>query len=55
VSSKIRNPVALPPGKDPGTHWIRDWVDSRAGLDAVAKRKALATAGNRTPVVQPVA
>jgi hypothetical protein len=25
--------------RTPGTHWIRGWVDPRAGLDAVAKRK----------------
>jgi hypothetical protein len=28
--------------------------EPRAGLDAVAKKKAPAPAGNRTPVVQPV-
>jgi hypothetical protein len=28
------------PGRfTPGTHWIGGWVDPRAGLDAVAKRK----------------
>jgi hypothetical protein len=26
-------------GKLPGTHWIGDWVDPRAGLDAVVKEK----------------
>jgi hypothetical protein len=25
----------------PGTHWIRGWVDLRAGLDDVEKRKIL--------------
>jgi hypothetical protein len=25
----------------PGTHWIRDWVVPRAGLDAMRKRKIL--------------
>jgi hypothetical protein len=30
-------------------------VDPRADLDAVKKRKYLASAGNRTPAVQPVA
>jgi hypothetical protein len=29
------------PGKNPGTHWIGGWVDPRAGLDVVAKRKVL--------------
>jgi hypothetical protein len=35
-------------GKNPGIHWIRGWVDPRAGLDAVVKRKI-------PPVIQPVA
>jgi hypothetical protein len=26
-------------GKSPGTHWIQGWVDTRAGLDDVEKRK----------------
>jgi hypothetical protein len=38
----------------PGTHWIRGWVGSRAGLDAVEKIKNLSTAGNRTLAVQRV-
>jgi hypothetical protein len=25
----------------PNTHWIRDWVDPTAGLDAVLKRKKI--------------
>jgi hypothetical protein len=28
-----------PRERAPGTHWIGGWVDPRAGLDAVAKRK----------------
>jgi hypothetical protein len=32
-------------------HWIRGSVDSRAILDAVAKRKILASVGNRNPLV----
>jgi hypothetical protein len=28
-----------PRERDPGTHWIGDWVGSRAVLDAVVKRK----------------
>jgi hypothetical protein len=39
----------------PGILWIEDWVDSRAGLDAVSKKKIHAPAGNRTPVVQNIA
>jgi hypothetical protein len=38
------------------THWIGGWVDPRAGLEAVDKRKNyLASAGNLIPAVQPVA
>jgi hypothetical protein len=29
----------------PGTHWIRDWVDHRAGLDDVEKKKFLTLSG----------
>jgi hypothetical protein len=32
-----------------------DWVCPRASLKAVKKRKSLASAGNQTPAVQPVA
>jgi hypothetical protein len=40
-----------------GIHWIGRWVGPRGGLDAVAKRRnpIIATVGNLTPVVQPVA
>jgi hypothetical protein len=39
--------VSFPPqllcpwGKNPGSHWIGDWVGSRASLDVVADRKIL--------------
>jgi hypothetical protein len=32
-------------GKVPGTHWLGGWVDARAGLDDVEKRKYLALPG----------
>jgi len=45
-----------PPERAADTHWIGGWVDPRAGLDAVSTRKkSRALAGNRIPVVQPVA
>jgi hypothetical protein len=46
-----------PRGKSPGTHWIGGWVDHRAGLDDVEKRKFLTLPGLEldTSVVQPVA
>jgi hypothetical protein len=31
--------------KAPGTHWIGGWVDPRAGLDTVDKRKLLTLPG----------
>jgi hypothetical protein len=41
----------------PGTHWIGGWVDPRAGLDDMEKRKSLSYRdSNSDPsVVQPVA
>jgi hypothetical protein len=43
--------------REPSTHWIGGWVDPRAGLDDVEKRKFLTLLGlNFDPlVVQPVA
>jgi hypothetical protein len=39
-------PDRLPPGeKAPGTHWIGGWVDPRAGLDYLEKRKFLTLLG----------
>jgi hypothetical protein len=35
-------PGRFTPGKEPpGTHWVGGWVDPRAGLDGVEKRKFL--------------
>jgi hypothetical protein len=34
-----------PGGRAPGTHWIGGWVDPRAGLDDVKKRKFLTLPG----------
>jgi hypothetical protein len=45
VSGQFHAPAALPLGKEPGTHWIRGWVDPRAGLDDVEKRKFLTLPG----------
>jgi hypothetical protein len=33
----------------PSTHWIGDWMGSRAGLDDVEKKKNLAPTETRTP------
>jgi hypothetical protein len=39
----------------PSTHWIRGWVNPRAGVAAEAKIKISTTDENQTPFVQPVA
>jgi hypothetical protein len=39
----------------PGTHSVGGWVGPRDGLDMVSKRKIPSPAGNRTPIIQPVA
>jgi hypothetical protein len=47
-----------PRERAPRTHWIGDWVDPRAGLDTVAKRKIPSPPRESNPdhpVVQPVA
>jgi hypothetical protein len=42
-----------PGGRAPGTHSIEHWVDPRADVDEVVKRRKIpAPTGNRTPVVQ---
>jgi hypothetical protein len=38
----------------PGAHWIGGWTSPRTSLDIVT-RKILASAGNGTPVAQPIA
>jgi len=37
----------------PFTHWIGDWVGSRAGLDAVAKRKNFLSLSDIEPQSSP--
>jgi hypothetical protein len=47
-----------PRKRAPGTHWIGGWVDPRAVLDAVVKRKIPTPrreSNPRTPIVHPVA
>jgi hypothetical protein len=40
VSGQLHAPAALPPGERArGTHWIGGWVDLRAGLDDLEKKK----------------
>jgi hypothetical protein len=44
-----------PREKSSSIYWTGGWLRPRACLDAVAKRKIAATAGNRTPVIRAVA
>jgi hypothetical protein len=39
MSGQLHAPAALAPGKSPVTHFIGGWVDPRAGLDDMEKRK----------------
>jgi hypothetical protein len=56
VSGQLHAPGRFTPGKRaPDAHWRGVWMGPRAGLEAVAKRKILASAGTRTPVVHSVA
>jgi hypothetical protein len=49
-------PFYVAPGEGaPRIHLRKSWMGSRAGLDEVAKENTAAPAGNRAPVVQPVA
>jgi hypothetical protein len=57
VSCQLHAPADLPPGKEPTRiHWIGGWVNPRAGLDDVEKRKFLILGGLELQplVVQPV-
>ena len=47
--------VALPPRKNPGTHWIGGCVGPRVGLDVVEKKKCLTPTGIEPRTFQPVA
>jgi hypothetical protein len=45
-SGQFHAPAALPFGeRAPGTHWIGGWVDLRADLDDLEKRKFLTLPG----------
>jgi hypothetical protein len=46
MSGQFHALAALPPGERAlGTYWIGGWVDPRAGLDDVQKRKILTLMG----------
>jgi hypothetical protein len=58
VCGQLHTPAALPPGRALGTHWIGGWVDPRAVLEEVVKRKIPSPrreSNSKTPIVQPVA
>jgi hypothetical protein len=57
MCDQLLSPSALHPTlteRASGTLQIESWVGPVAGLEAMAKRKILASTGNRTPVVDPV-
>jgi hypothetical protein len=43
VSSKLHTSATLTPGRSPDFHWIRGWVDLRAGLGVFGEEKYLLT------------
>jgi hypothetical protein len=45
MSGHLHAPATLCPVKEPGTHWIKGWVDPRVGLDNVEERKFLPLPG----------
>jgi hypothetical protein len=50
VRHRLHAPVALPRGTATGTHFIGGWVGPGNGLDAMEKRRILATDRNRTQI-----
>jgi len=44
-------PRPIPGERTPGIHLIGGWMDTRASLDVVVKRKILSPAGNQTPAM----
>jgi hypothetical protein len=56
MNGQLDGSAALPPGeRAPATHWIEGWVGPRAVLGFVEWRETSASAGSRTPALQPVA
>jgi hypothetical protein len=55
MSVQFYAPAALPTERVPGTHWIGGWVDPRAVLDAVVKKKIPSPRRESNPDLQPVA
>jgi hypothetical protein len=45
MSGQLHVPAALPPGKEPRTHWIGSLVGHRTDLDDVQKKKFLTLPG----------
>ena len=53
--ASFQAPSALLPEKDSSTHSIGGWVDQRASLDVLKKKKPHATQGFESRTVQSVA
>jgi hypothetical protein len=55
VCGQLHALAALPPGKDPGAHWMGDWVDlGQSGHSSKDKKPFPAPARNQTLVSQPI-
>jgi hypothetical protein len=39
ASGQVYATAALSPGKNPGTHWLEDWMGPKTGLDVLGERK----------------
>jgi hypothetical protein len=39
VSGQLHAPVTLPPGKRPGAHCTRGWMNRRAGLEGLGNSR----------------
>jgi hypothetical protein len=57
VNVQPHAPAALDPGRKPGTHWIRGWVDPRTVLDNLENRKKYLSSLSKfeSRIVYPVA
>ena len=55
VSSQGHDPAALPPGKNPNTHWVAGWVGPRTYVDVLENKKVFPLLGFEPCTAQPVA
>jgi hypothetical protein len=51
VSGQLHILAALPPGKEPSTHWIGGWVGLGVGLEMAVKRKIPSPCHDLEPLI----